>query len=465
MDKHIKIYRRDGKYCFSVNKFSSLRHHGLTKFAKENYRYAWEAQKDARELAKNHDYHLKVLEKFAIEDLSKPIMEDVSSERMLADHYDEIYDSLVDVASGMEEGDKNQRKVNYFEAKAVVKEILFIIEQMPSDEVADEEEKSESETRLHGIIKKIKKLVHKYYLQELKDDEKKSKEAPPAPPMGDMGEMGEMPPMDLGESPMGGEMPMGGGMGGGMPMASSKSLIKVAKSLSSYEETLDEVDAEAIESLLSEYAERACGAIENKHSGCTWTKCSSGIRIMDDNEDILFLDVGKDLFLENIRPSGSLEKMYPYPSDKFYQSYWKPIAERIGHCCIGDNSSVLDLSNKILPDIGNKDCECGLFEAIHKDSKRISPFTVSFRGDPSSWFFKEKKLEKSASSRYTEEDYYKNGKGAIVICTDPELKSYYNKTGQVVQVIPFGDHLEVDVDFIGNVFRMIESQFEIVDGI
>jgi len=30
-------------------------------------------------------------------------------------------------------------------------------------------------------------------------------------------------------------------------------------------------------------------------------------------------------------------------------------------------------------------------------------------------------------------------------------------------VVPFGDHLEVDVDFGNHIFRMIEPQFDIID--
>ena len=130
MDKKIRIYRRDGKYCFTVNKFSSLSHSRFTKHASRKYRYAWEAQRDARKIASEYDYHVRALEKFAFEDLTKPVVEDVAAERRLADHYEEIYDDLVDIATGMEESDKNQRKVNYYEAKAVVQEILFVIEKV-----------------------------------------------------------------------------------------------------------------------------------------------------------------------------------------------------------------------------------------------------------------------------------------------------------------------------------------------
>ena len=101
MDKNIKIYSVDGKYIFTVNKFSSIHHSKFTKFASPSYRYAWEANRDARAIAQKHAYHIEALEKFAFEELEAPVVEEVSAERQLADHYTEIYDGLVDVADGM----------------------------------------------------------------------------------------------------------------------------------------------------------------------------------------------------------------------------------------------------------------------------------------------------------------------------------------------------------------------------
>ena len=445
MNKHIKIYKRYGKYCFTVNKFSSLDHSNLTKHAQEDYRYAWEAQRDARKIAQDHDYHIKVLEKFAIEDLSKPVIEDVAAERRLADHYEEIYDGLVDIASGMDEEDKNQKKVNYFEAKAVVQEILFVIEKIPEDELADEEEQAESQSRLEKVISKIKSLVHKHYSMELAEDKKKSEEEP---------DQTMAPPMDPGMDPGMGDM---GGMG--MPMASSNLLIKTAEALNAYE-----LDPDSALQLMKEYGERACSALEGKHPGVTWMKNSYGIDIMDDNEAIIALDIGNDLFLQDIRPLGKLQTMYPYHSPKFYQAYWKPIVERIGHCCVGDNTNVMHLGEKSLPDLPSHfPFESASFSTINKGTKSPTPFTVSFRGDPAAWFVKESPISKTASARYSKEDYYKNGKGAIVVCTDPTLQSYFKNTGQVIQVVPFEEHLEVDINFGNHVCRMVESQFDIID--
>jgi hypothetical protein len=215
---------------------------------------------------------------------------------------------------------------------------------------------------------------------------------------------------------------------------------------------------------LEEYGERACRSLENKHPGATWMMKQNGIEIMDDKEQIIALDIGKDLFVEDIRPLGKIQEMYPYHSMKFYQAYWKPIVEGIGHCSVGDNSNILHLGEKCLPDIPKEfPFESDRYNTISKKSKTPTPFTVSFKGSPAAWFVKEVSLEKTASSKYSKEDYYKNGKGAIVVCTDPTLQSYYENTGHVVQVVPFEEHLEVDIDFGNHICRMVEAQFEILD--
>jgi len=239
-----------------------------------------------------------------------------------------------------------------------------------------------------------------------------------------------------------------------MPMASTNSWIKIA---SSVENVSDDVKMD----LINDYCEKACLAIENKHPEVIYSSDSSGITLKSNGTPILHLSISKDLFLEDIQPVGEFKKMYPYHGTKFYQSYWKPIVEKIGHCCIGNGSDILCLGDKVLPDVSNKSET--KYQTMNKKSKNINFFEVSFRGDPEAWFVKEVSLKKSASAKYSKEEYYKNGKGAMVVCVDPTLKSYYKQTGQVVQVIPFDEHLEVDINFGHNICRMVESQFEILN--
>jgi hypothetical protein len=456
MDKHIKIYSINDKYCFTVNKFSSLHHSQLTKAASPDYRYAWEAYRDAKAIATKFAYHVDALEKFAFEDLQKPVVDDVAAERKLADHYDEIYNDLVDIADGMDPEDKLQKRVNYHEAKAVVKEILFIIDKVPEDELADEEEQTESIARLEEVISKIKKLVHDNYPEDLEKDKKDEKEK------GD-----EVPPMEgMPPDPMAGlpPDPMGGGMGGGMPppMASSQSLVKVASI-----DKLDRLDKEIVSSLLEEYGCRVCSAIEKKHPDAVYKTQKDAIMVVGKNGPLVRVSIGDDLFVNSIMPSESLAEVCPYQSLEFYQAYWKPIVEKVGHCCIDDHSTILYLDDKVLPDIPKEfPFESNRFQSINKNSKTIKPVSVLFKGKKPSWFVSPCSLSKSAgASNYTEEEYFQNGKGAMVVCTSPELKSYYQNTGSVVQVIPFDNHVEVDINFGNHICRMTEDQFEIIDGL
>lgn len=456
MNKHIKIYKVNGKFCFTVDKFSSIRHSSFTKFSSQWYRYAWEAYDDAKRLAEKHTYHLDALEKFAIEDFSKLVVDEVSAETKLSHHYSEVYDGLVETANGMLENDKRQKKVNYFEAKAVVQEILFVIDKISEDEIAEEKDKEKSKVKLKGILSDIKNLVNKYYKDELSKDKKENKEE--ESPMGEM----EAPI----EDPMGGSAPEMGGAPMEMPMASSKLFTKIAK--------LDEidVDSEAVKNLLDEYGKKACSAIENKHPNAIWKKESNNVNIVDGKDIIVSLNIGDDLFLNDVIPGEKIDDMYPCHSLEFYQAYWKPIVEKVGHCCVGDNTHILHLGNKCLPDIPKEfPYESKQFTTINKNSKSPSTFVVSFKGENKpSWFVKEFPMAKIASAKYSKEQYYQNGKGAIVVCIDPTLKSYYKNTGHVIQVIPFGEHLEVDIkwkleEFDTHICRMTEDQFDILDGI
>ena len=174
MDKNIKIYEINNKFFFTVNKFSSVKHGDLTRYSSNYYRHAWRAYNDAKNIALNHSYHISALEKTAIEDLHKPIIEEVSAETQWADHYEEIYDGLVDIADGVDTEDNLQLKVRYLEAKAVVEEILFIIEKMPESDVATDQDTSDSTKWLNKIISKILSLVKHVYGEKLKADIKEN---------------------------------------------------------------------------------------------------------------------------------------------------------------------------------------------------------------------------------------------------------------------------------------------------
>ena len=444
MKKHIKIYKVSGKYRFAVNKFSSVHHSKFTKFVSPEYRYAWQAFDDAQKLAEKKSYHIDALEKFAMEDLKTPVIVDVASEILVADHYDEIYDGLVDTASGMDKEDEKQKEINYLEAKSVVSEILFLMENMNKDELADEENLSESKSRLSKILSNVKDLVHKYYKNELNNDKKENEEKESL----GMGQSLEAPLEDV-NAPL-----------GQMPMASSDLFLKVSKF------DKDELDKDLIIDMLDEYGRMACRSIEDRHPSVIWKIKDSSVELKDGNDVIIVICIDDNLLLEDIKPSGRLQKVFPYNSLKFYQAYWKPIVEGVGHCCVDDGNSILVLGDKVLPDISKEiPFDSYEIEAIRKNSKDIVPYMVSFKGDDPSWFIEPCKLSKSASSMYNKEDYYQNGKGAIVICTDPTLKSYYGKTGQVIQLVPFDDHLEVDINFGNHICRMVEDQFKIIDGL
>ena len=455
MKRNIKIFEIDGSYCFTVGTFSSLNHHHLTKHAKAAYPYAWQAHKAARRIVKKSPYHLEVCNRYAIEDMMAPVIDTISAENRLVDHYKTIYDGLVDTAESKDREDEDQNKVNYQEAKAVVAEILFIKDNLDQDEQGDEEEKAKSKEEFDVLVSKISKLVRSHYKKELDEDVKKSEEEP-APPQGDMSMEGMEGMEGMGEGmPMEG---MGGGMpmGGEIPLASVKNLLKKV----SHSNVLDK---EVREDFLDEYGSRACQSIEVKHPSATYKIASEDgdIIIVEGDKKLVYLDVDKDLILENISPLKDLKETHPFESLEFYQAYWKPICEAVGHCSVGDRSFVVCPEMCHLPDIPHECPKEYLVSGIHKNSGDIRPINVAFRGDDPSWFIEPSEIKTATSvSRYTEEEYLENGKGAMVMCNDETLPSYHGKTGQVVQVIPLDEYLEVDIDFGNHIVRMVETQFK-----
>jgi len=448
MNRKIKIFAIDNRYAFSIDNFSSMYHFQFTNHVKPSYQFPWQAYYAARNIVKKYAYHIEASEKkYAIEDFVRPIIDDVSAETKLIDYYWDVLDDLEESARGMFENDEDQKKINYTEAKAVVSEILFIKKNIDENSRLKEEEKQKSKKEFNEIISKIKKIVHRYYEEELQKDIKKKKEEAESAP--EIPEMTEDPSLlDSGEET--------DGMNLEMPMAQVlRKIIRLAK-----------VDPSLKESMMNEYGVRACQAIYSKHKDIIYKIKDNMIYICDlKGNKLLCLEVGKDLFVVDIFPVGKIKEICPYHSLEFYQRYWKPIVEEIGHCCIEDKA-ILFFDKFKLPDIPSSFPRSQTVQAIDKNSKEIVTMEVSFKGDNPSWFIDKTKVctaQKAKSSKYTEEEYLKGGKGAIVVCIDKTLPSYYGKTGQVIQVIPLCSHVEVDINFGRHVARMVEDQFEIID--
>ena len=233
---------------------------------------------------------------------------------------------------------------------------------------------------------------------------------------------------------------------------------QISKAASNISENID-IDTQ--KDLIDDYAQKICQTIQDKHPDCYYAVSLDKIKIMDQNNSaILEASINDDLNVENIIPCGSLRKIYPFHSDCFYQKYFKPIIEAIGHF-VTKNPKILIVSDSTtFPDVPkNRDAFCVKGWDIEKKEER----NIEIAFNKNSWmmnFFTPQTKTASSPSKYTEQDYLE----AIVKCIDPKLESIYNRTGVVVQTTPHTDIIEVDVDFgrgLG-IVRLTEKQIEIV---
>ena len=173
------------------------------------------------------------------------------------------------------------------------------------------------------------------------------------------------------------------------------------------------------------------------------------------------MKVNDNLSVESIIPVGELYKNYPLHSIAFYQKYWKPITESLGHFYASNSNLLLKIDSTTLPD-ASKLNESYPIEGWDVKAKKDSNINISFEGEKPTWILKQAKNIKLAQqeSKYTEQDYM----NSIVKCIDPNLKSIYGRSGAVIQVLPTENMVEIDVDFGRglDVVRLTEKQIEIV---
>lgn len=387
--------------------YSSSKDFFITPFIQPSYKYAWECCRDAWQL-KKRDYHLMA----SVEDLEKPLATDISAENMISDHYVKVLKNLrIEVKSK----DQEKKDLTYKKLKLVIDEIQKIIEKItePNDK-AD----------LHKILLQYKKLMRQYFPQHKEETEVKQ-ELPL-----DISQLSNTPPMVT---------------------ASNK------------EESIDNyLDEETMENLFDDYAQKICKAIQNKHNDVYYTLNvpKKLIVIWDfNNIPILKVRINEQMNVDNITPVGDLYRRCPYHKVDFYQKYWKPIVESLGHFCSGN---ILILSEN-LPDV---DKDSHVIEGWNCSKRQKEFIEISFRGEKPIWIISPKsEITKTAQisnqvSKYTEMDYL----NAIVKCIDSNLKSIYQRTGSVIQVIPETDVVEIDVDFGSGlgIVRLTEKQVEII---
>ena len=417
MKINILSEKNSNRYSFSIKDmggvqlFLSAKDYFLVPGIKSNYKYAWSACRDARKILNKKDYHINacLLNKYAREDLTDPVIVDMSAEEMLENHYHDIYRVLKMKAKGVK-GDEEEEKMLSTEVDMVINELEAIFQQMTE---------SMDTVKIKKLLILFKKLKNKYFK--------------------------------------------------GVKELTASMVIDLM-------DTIDENEIEELrKDLLEDYAERICGALQDRHSGVFYDikindKDQNTISIYDynnDNEDqILEVGMNQKLNVDSIFPSKKLYDIYPFHTVEFYQKYWKPIVEAIGHFYV-DDKSILIVPKKIeLPDVPSQ-TETYSLDGWNTEKNIDDRIGISFKHNDrdSMWLFGDVKMEHIASkeqsiSKYTEQEYL----NSMARCIDPQLKSIFGRTGVVVQVIPLEDHMEIDIDFGRGleVVRLTEEQIEIV---
>jgi len=411
--------------------YDSMQHSNLTPFVQSGYNYAWEAQRDGTKLFNEYSHHFRYADQ---QDMEPRVVTEVSADEMLENHYIGIYDGVEDrVKSSMDE-DEELREKAYNEIKIIIGELEIVVENLTE---------KDTKRKIKRVLMLFKQLRRRHFPEKEAEEIKKEQEAKE-------GEIAGPPPM-----------PMPPATPGQMPLIAS---------IVDHKSDNIKLDPETKYSLMEHYGERACEAIKERHKGAHYVfggPDQDTIVICDgDNAPILSIGVNEQSNIDKILPIGKIKASSPYHTVEFYQRYWKPIVENIGHFYLDDASLLVLPGLAPLPDTPKGDGR-SILKGLKTDSKKEGVVEVSFKGSNPSWFFEAAKVEKIAqnsqnhASKYTEQDYINS---AIVKCVDPQLKSIHGRTGTVVQVIPNEDFIEVDVDFgrgIG-IIRLTEKQLEIV---
>ena len=175
--------------------------------------------------------------------------------------------------------------------------------------------------------------------------------------------------------------------------------------------------------------------------------------ISERNKNIIGLKFGNNLLLNEIIPlqKGCGNNMY---TSDFLNKYWVPITYSVGHFAIG--SSVITPSYNMLHK---------KIYGFNKNGKTVVA-TINVEGEDGglgikkSWWIKFAQENKKRISDFKQEELI----NAEVICIDKRLPTYYQRSGQVLSVIPRDDYIDLLVDFRRGLDKLIlrDDQIDVV---
>jgi len=419
---NIRLYLKNGAYTFSINRsgkvLASPYLSRLVPSIKKAYQNSWTAYRDASRLGTDLSFHIDAIEKSS--QVENTISE-VSAEDALVSHYSKVLTFTRSEAKSSQ-GDKDEEDKVFSKIKIVIAEIEGLIRKLQGQQDKDEEE-VDLEIGLRKLLGLFRQTKEKYFF----DRKEEAKER----------------------------------------IAKKESIMKFvfAKMTDALEDSVLKKE------VLEDYGDRICKVVSAYYDHVIFKIDidAAEIDIYEVNGEsnlILSVKMNENYHIDSIIPLEDLYKIYPIHSVEFYQKYWKPIVEELGHFYVTD-ASTLVVSGKIsLPDIPKDYPRSINIEGWNIKDKKTQTVALSFKDGAHGplWIFEAVKVEKLASqtpqvtSKYTEQEYF-NG---IFKCINPQLKSIYGQTGAVIQVIPHTDFVEVDIDFgrgIG-VVRLTEDKIE-----
>ena len=367
------------------------------------------------------------------------ITSDISAEEMISTHFGDV----LKLMNRRCEGFKNEedRESVYKELISTVDGLLKVIKEIEGEE----------KERIQEVLNGFKVLANDKFKDLLAKDLAEIKKAKDSPPQ---------------EAPIAEETPLDPPMTEPLQEVASfkNNFIKFAKV-----QNLSE-DKDTKKEILEEYSKKICKAIQN--CGIEFIAKvnleDNEICLIDNNANkMLTASFNDKLLLTELSTVGKYSNIYPINSLNFYQRFFKPIIESLGHYFI-DDLDTLFLSNKSsLPNM-TKSEKISELSGYDMKNKKDNSFELHFCGKPLTWIFKAKKkkdnIKEAQKKVYTEEDFMK-GSPIRVKCIDIDLASIYAKIGEVVQVIPCADHIELDINFGRKIVRLTTNQIEKIDEI
>jgi len=432
LNMKLKIYKSNDRYRFSVDRFSSAIHHKCVPNIQKDYKFAYQAMSDAKMVAYKKSYHIDSIkmQRFAVENLSKPVIEDPEAEDLLIGHYKTMLKDMTQKVIGIDDNEEDERKLTYLVLVSQVDDLLRVKEALKEDG---------QDAEINKIINGYRKIAQKHFKEFLAKDKKEMEaENKPSAPVAP-----NMPEMDN-------QQQIGSPTEPNMTMASKK--------VSLTEEELIE--------LFDHYGCQACKAIAKNHPDAI-----AKISFKDGKIDIVGIDNGGKLLsiyvndrfnVNNIVPLDTVAESYPSYTPKFYQRYWKPVVEAIGHFYLDEFDTLIVPELAALPDMPN---DSGTFDIMSWNpyESKEKPISMSFDNKSTIWKISASKKKIVKSSKYTEEDFMFN-QPTRVMCIDKSMQ-LFKKIGEVVQIVPMSGKFYVDVNFGRKIVRLSPEQIEIIDEI